>query len=60
MARRFRVTFDLEFSYDIDPSGVAQDVSDLLDAEETDHTEVVVTVLDPHSQADGASLDDVL
>ena len=31
MARRFRVTFDLEFSYDIDPSGVAQDVSDLLE-----------------------------
>jgi hypothetical protein len=44
----------------MDPEDIAQDVSDMLDAEEADHTEVWVKALDLDTQADGAAEDDVL
>lgn len=59
MARRFRVTFDLEFSYYTDPEAVKQGISDLLDSEDMDHTEVGVVVLDSNFQ-EYPSSDDVL
>ena len=46
MARRFSVKFDLDFTDDIAPGLVAVIVSDMLDAEEVDHTDVKVMELD--------------
>lgn len=42
MAKRFTVAFDVEYTNDIEPALVAVSISDLLDADEWDHSIVDV------------------